>query len=171
MQKITPCLWFDNQAEEAVNFYISVFTSVRGPGSEVNSKILKMSRYDDEASKASGQPSGSVMVINFLLDGVAFLALNGGPAFKFTEAISLSIDCASQEEVDAFWSKLTENGGEESLCGWLKDKYGLSWQVVPTVLTEMMDDPDPDKSKRVMKAMLQMKKIDISLLKQAYDGL
>jgi predicted 3-demethylubiquinone-9 3-methyltransferase (glyoxalase superfamily) len=160
IQKITPCLWYDDKAEEAANFYISLFT---------NSKIGEVARYDDAAAKASGRPSGSVMVIEFELEGQKFVALNGGPHFKFTEAISFVVNCETQEEVDKFWEKLSE-GGEESQCGWLKDKYGLSWQIVPVVLTEMLKDKDPAKSKRVMEAMLQMKKIDIPTLKQAYEG-
>lgn len=158
MQKITPCLWFDNQAEEAAKFYTSIFK---------NSKIGKTARYDEESSKASGQPVGSVLTVEFQLEGQDFIALNGGPAFKFTEAISFVIDCADQEEVDYFWEKLTE-GGEESVCGWLKDKYGLSWQVVPKQLNEMLHDKDPKKAQAAMKAMLQMKKIVIADLKASH---
>ncbi len=154
MQKITPFLWFDNNAEEAMNFYLSVFK---------NSKVLSVSRYGE----AGPGPKGSVMTAIFQLNGQEFIALNGGPHFKFTEAISFSLDCKTQEEVDEFWEKLSE-GGEKSRCGWLKDKYGLSWQVNPTVLGEMLQDKDPEKSKRVMEAMLQMDKIDIKTLKQAY---
>src|SRR5882672_12013954 len=160
MQKITPFLWFDNQAEEAVKFYTTIFK---------NSKIGKIARYDKAGEKASGRPNGSVMVVEFQLKGQKFVALNGGPHFKFTEAVSFVVNCESQEEVDKFWEKLSE-GGEEGQCGWLKDKYGLSWQVVPTVLTEMLKDKDPAKAKRVMEAMLQMKKLDIKTLKQAYEG-
>ena len=156
MQKITPFLWYDDKAEEAMNFYVSIFK---------NSKIGKVSRYGE----AGPGPKGTVMVATFQLDGQDFMALNGGPHFKFTEAISLVVDCETQEEVDEFWEKLSE-GGEKSQCGWLKDKYGLSWQVVPTILGELMQDKDPEKSQRVMKAMLQMKKIDIQILKQAYEG-
>lgn len=158
MQRITPFLWFDDKAEEAVKFYVSVFK---------NSKMGSISRYDDEMSKAAGRPQGSVMTVEFQLDGQEFTALNGGPHFKFTEAISLVVNCETQEEVDMFWEKLSE-GGVKSQCGWLKDKYGLSWQIVPTVLWEMMLDKDPEKSKRVKKAMLQMNKLDIKTLKQAY---
>ena len=160
MQKITPFLWFDDKAEEAANFYVSVFK---------NSKTGDITRYDEAGAKASGRPAGSVMTIDFQLDGQEFVALNGGPHFKFTEAISFVVDCETQEEVDAFWEKLTQ-GGEEVQCGWLKDKYGLSWQITPTVLTEMLKDKDPAKAKRVMEAMLKMKKIDIPTLKQAYEG-
>jgi predicted 3-demethylubiquinone-9 3-methyltransferase (glyoxalase superfamily) len=159
MQKITPFLWFDDQAEEAVSFYVSIFK---------NSKVGNITRYDEEVAKASGQPAGSVMTIDFQLEGQDFIALNGGPQFKFTEAVSFMVNCETQEEVDEFWKKLSE-GGEEGPCGWLKDKYGLSWQIVPTVLGEMLQDKDAEKAKRVMKAMLQMSKIDIRTLKQAYD--
>jgi predicted 3-demethylubiquinone-9 3-methyltransferase (glyoxalase superfamily) len=160
MQKITPFLWFDSNAEEAVNHYVSVFK---------NSKIGEVSRYDEAGAKVSGRPEGSAMVVNFHLEGQQFMALNGGPHFKFTEAVSFLVDCKTQEEVDYFWKKLSE-GGEEQPCGWLKDKYGLSWQIVPTVLGEMLSDPDSGKSQRVMEAMLQMKKIDIAALKKAYQG-
>lgn len=153
MQKITPFLWFDNQAEEAMNFYVAVFK---------NSKIVSVTRYPE----GSPGPAGTVMVGKFVLDGQEFVALNGGPQFKFTEAISFVVNCTTQEEVDYFWKKLSE-GGQEVQCGWLKDKYGLSWQVVPTILVELMQDKDPVKAQRVMQAMLQMKKIDISKLKQA----
>ncbi len=158
MQKITPFLWFDNKAEEAVNFYVSVFK---------NSKISGITRYEEEGAKASGRPKGTVMTVEFQLDGQEFVALNGGPHFKFTEAISFVVNCETQKEVDEFWEKLSE-GGKESQCGWLKDKYGLSWQVVPRVLVEMLQDKDPAKAKSVMEAMLQMHKIDIQTLKQAY---
>jgi predicted 3-demethylubiquinone-9 3-methyltransferase (glyoxalase superfamily) len=159
MQKITPFLWFDDKAEGAVNFYVSIFK---------NSKITGTTRYDEAASKAAGRPKGTVMTVEFQLDGQEFVALNGGPVFKFTEAVSFVVNCETQEEVDRFWEKLSE-GGEEVQCGWLKDKYGLSWQVVPTVMSEMMQDKDPAKAKRVMEAMLQMKKLDIKTLKQAYE--
>jgi len=155
MQKITPFLWFDNNAEEAINFYISIFK---------NSKILSITRYGE----AGPGKKDTVMIATFQLEGQEFIALNGGPQFKFTEAISFSVDCKTQEEVDNFWKKLSE-GGEESQCGWLKDKYGLSWQIIPSILVELLQDKDPEKSKRVMNAMLQMKKIDIKTLKQAYD--
>jgi predicted 3-demethylubiquinone-9 3-methyltransferase (glyoxalase superfamily) len=154
MQKITPFLWFDNQAEEAMNFYVSIFK---------NSKVLSITRYGE----GGPGPKGTVMTATFQLDGQEFIALNGGPQFKFTEAISFSVNCETQEEVDELWEKLSE-GGEKGRCGWLKDKYGLSWQVNPTVLGEMLQDKDPEKSKRVMQAMLQMDKIDIKTLKQAY---
>jgi len=159
MQRITPFLWFDNKAEEAVNFYVSIFK---------NSKIGSIARYDEKGSQASGRPKGTVMTVTFQLDGQEFMALNGGPLFKFTEAISFMVNCKTQEEVDEFWEKLSA-GGEKGRCGWLKDKYGLSWQIVPTVLGEMMQDKDAEKSKRVMEAMLQMDKLDIKRLKQAYD--
>ncbi|HZE64465.1 MAG TPA: VOC family protein [Pyrinomonadaceae bacterium] len=161
MQKITPFLWFDNQAEEAVNFYVSIFK---------NSKVVNITRYNDASSKAAGRPEGSVMTLEFQLEGQNFVAINAGPHFKFTEAISFVVDCGSQEEVDYFWEKLTANGGQESQCGWLKDKYGLSWQITPRVLIEMIGDKDPQKAQRVMEAMLQMKKIDIATLKRAYEG-
>jgi predicted 3-demethylubiquinone-9 3-methyltransferase (glyoxalase superfamily) len=155
MQKITPFLWFDNQAEEAANFYVSIFK---------NSKIGTVSRYGE----AGPGPKGTVMLVTFQLEGEEFIALNGGPLFKFTEAISLSVNCQTQEEVDELWEKLSE-GGEKGRCGWLKDKYGLSWQINPTVLGEMLNDKDPEKSTRVMQAMLQMDKIDIGKLMQAYE--
>ena len=157
MQKITTFLWFDNQAEEAANFYVSVFK---------NSKILSVTRYGDTGPG----PKGSVMVASFELDGQKFNALNGGPIFKFTEAISLVVNCESQAEVDHFWEKLTADGGQEVQCGWLKDKYGLSWQIVPTILVELLQDQDPDKTQRVMKAMMKMVKMDIDTLKRASAG-
>ena len=156
MQKISPFLWFDNNAEEAVNFYVSIFK---------NSEILSVSRYGE----AGPGPKGTVMVAKFQLDGQEFMALNGGPTFKFTEAISLSVNCDTQEELDRFWEKLSE-GGNKSQCGWLKDKYGLSWQIVPTILGQLMQDKDPEKSKRVMQAVMKMTRLDIQTLKQAYDG-
>jgi len=155
MQKITPFLWFDNQAEEAMNFYTSIFK---------NSKIGNVTRYGE----GGPGPKGTVITATFQLDGQEFMALNGGPQFTFTEAISFFVNCETQQEVDELWEKLSE-GGEKSRCGWLKDKYGLSWQIVPTALGEMLNDPDPVKSKRVMEAMLQMDKIDIKTLKQAYE--
>src|SRR6266446_1555274 len=155
VQKITPFLWFDNNAEEAANFYVSVFK---------NSKIVSVARYGD----AGPGPKGTVMTVAFQLGGQEFVALNGGPLFKFNEAISFVVNCETQKEIDEFWEKLSE-GGEKSRCGWLKDKFGLSWQVVPTVLGEMLQDKDPKKSQRVMKAMLQMDKMDIAALKQAYE--
>jgi predicted 3-demethylubiquinone-9 3-methyltransferase (glyoxalase superfamily) len=160
MQKITPFLWFDNQAEEAANFYVSIFK---------NSKIGRITRYEEEGAKVSGKPKGTVMTVEFQLDGQDFIALNGGPQFKFTEAISFSVNCETQEEIDELWAKLRAVGGEEGQCGWLKDKYGLSWQIVPPILDELLGDKDAEKSGRVMKAMLQMKKIDIHTLKQAYE--
>ena len=156
-QKIKTYLWFDHQAEEAANLYTSIFE---------NSKVLNVARYGD----AGPGPKGTAMTVNFQLDGQEFIALNGGPAFKFTEAISLLVDCETQEEVDRLWNKLTADGGEESMCGWLKDKFGLSWQIIPTALFRLMSDPDPDKSKRVMQAMLQMKKIDVPTLERAHAG-
>lgn len=160
MQKITPFLWFDDKAEEAANFYVSLFK---------NSKVGAISRYGESGSEAAGRAKGTVMTVDFQLEGQDFVALNGGPHFKFTEAISFVVNCETQEEVDAFWDKLSE-GGQKSRCGWLKDKYGLSWQVVPTVLSELMSDKDPGKSERAMKAMLQMDKLDIQTLKQASEG-
>jgi predicted 3-demethylubiquinone-9 3-methyltransferase (glyoxalase superfamily) len=153
MQKITPCLWFDTQAEEAAAFYTSVFA---------NSRILEVSRYGE----AGPGPAGSVMTVSFELDGQEFVGLNGGPHFTFNEAISFQVSCADQEEVDTFWSRLSE-GGEEGPCGWLKDRYGVSWQIVPTRLTELLSHPDPQTSQRVMEAMLQMRKIDIAALERA----
>ena len=156
-QKITTFLWYDNNAEEAANFYCSVFR---------NSKIGKIARYPE----GGPGPVGSVMTIEFQLAGQEFIALNGGPTFKFTEAISLVVNCDDQEEVDEYWEKLTADGGQEVQCGWLKDKYGLCWQITPKVLPEMLTDPDPEKSQRVFQAMLQMIKIDIPMLQKAYDG-
>jgi len=154
-QKITTFLWFDGNAEEAANHYTSIFK---------NSKILNVARYGE----AGPGPKGSVMTVTFQLEGQEFIALNGGPQFKFTEAISLLVNCDTQKEVDELWSKLTA-GGEEGPCGWLKDKFGLSWQIVPSALFRLLQDKDPEKSKRVMEAMLQMKKIDIARLEQAYS--
>jgi predicted 3-demethylubiquinone-9 3-methyltransferase (glyoxalase superfamily) len=156
MQKITPFLWFDDNAEEAANFYVSVFK---------NSKILNVARYND----AGPGPKGSVMTVEFELNGVEFVALNAGPRFKFTEAISFVVNCETQEEVDYYWEKLSE-GGEKSRCGWLKDKFGLSWQVTPTILGKLMADKDPEKAKRVMETMLQMDKLNIEPLQRAYEG-
>jgi predicted 3-demethylubiquinone-9 3-methyltransferase (glyoxalase superfamily) len=157
MQKITPFLWFDGKAEEAVKFYTSIFR---------NSKIGKISRYGDEGPG----PKGTVMVVTFQLEGQDFMALNGGPQFTFTPAISFLVNCETQKEVDELWEKLSAGGGETNQCGWLKDTYGVSWQIVPTVLGELMNDPDPVKAQRVMKAMLQMDKIDIEGLKRAHRG-
>jgi predicted 3-demethylubiquinone-9 3-methyltransferase (glyoxalase superfamily) len=158
-QKITPFLWFDDGAEEAANFYTSIFK---------NSNIRAITRYDKEVAGPTGRPPGSVMTVDFQLEGQNFVALNGGPMFKFTEAISFVVNCENQEEVDYFWSKLSD-GGEESRCGWVKDKFGLSWQVVPRLLIEMLADKDSGKAKRVMHAMLQMDKIDIATLQRAYE--
>jgi predicted 3-demethylubiquinone-9 3-methyltransferase (glyoxalase superfamily) len=155
MQKITPFLWYDNNAEEAVNHYISIFK---------NSKLTKIARYGD----AGPGPKGSVMTIAFQLEGQDFIALNGGPIFKFNEAISFSVDCKTQQEVDELWEKLSA-GGQPSQCGWLKDKYGVSWQIVPSILVEMLQDKDTEKSKRVMQAMMQMRKIDIAAVQRAYE--
>jgi predicted 3-demethylubiquinone-9 3-methyltransferase (glyoxalase superfamily) len=160
VQRITPFLWFDTQAEEAVNFYVSLFK---------NSKIRRTARYDEEGAKAAGRPKGSVMTVAFELDGQELVALNGGPVFKFTEAISFVVNCETQAEVDHFWNGLSA-GGQQVQCGWLKDRFGVSWQVVPTVLPEMLTDRDPEKAKRVMAAMLKMVKLDIATLKQAYEG-
>jgi predicted 3-demethylubiquinone-9 3-methyltransferase (glyoxalase superfamily) len=163
MQKITPFLWFDNQAEEAANFYASIFK---------DSKVGRILRYDEETAKVSqsGMPAGSVLTIEFEIEGQKFVALNGGPQFKFNESISFVVNCETQKEVDYFWEKLTADGGEESQCGWLRDKFGVSWQVTPTVLIDMLHDKDSEKSERVMKAMLQMQKIDIEKLEAAYRG-
>ena len=155
-QPITPFLWFDSQAEEAAKFYTSIFP---------NSKVVKVARY----GPAGPGPAGSVMTVEFQLRGQSFVALNGGPQFKFTEAISFVVNCQTQEEVDAYWEKLSA-GGAEVACGWLKDKFGLSWQIVPTALPKLLSDPDPARSGRVMKAMLAMKKLDIRALQRAYDG-
>jgi predicted 3-demethylubiquinone-9 3-methyltransferase (glyoxalase superfamily) len=159
MQKITPFLWFDNQAEEAAKFYTSIFKS---------SKIGRILRYSGEAAKATGWPTGSVLTVEFELQGQKFTALNGGPQFKFNESVSFVVNCETQEDVDYFWEKLTADGGEESACGWLKDKFGLCWQVTPTALIEMLHDKDPKKSERVMNAMMQMQKIDVEKLNAAY---
>lgn len=161
MQKITPCLWFDNNAEEAAKFYTSIFK---------NSKIGKISRYGEEGYEIHGKPAGTVMTIEFKLNGQVFTALNGGPVFKFNEAISFQVSCKSQKKVDYYWEKLSKGGDKKAQqCGWLKDKYGVSWQIVPTVLGEMLQDKDAKKTERVMKALLQMRKLDIKKLKQAYE--
>ncbi len=156
MQKITPCLWFDDNIEEAVKFYTSIFK---------NSRITKVSHYGDAGPK----PKGTVLTVVFELEGQEFMALNGGPQFKFTEAISLLVNCTTQGELDAIWDKLSA-GGQEVQCGWLKDRYGLSWQIVPTIMADMMQDKDPLKAKRVMEAMLEMVKLDIKTLQRAYEG-
>lgn len=161
MQKIVPNLWFDSQAEEAANFYVSLFK---------NAKIGRTARYGEEAAKVSGMPAGSVMTVEFTLEGQDFIAINGGPQFKFTEAVSFLIYCDTQEEIDMFWGKLTADGGEESVCGWLKDKYGLSWQVAPRMLDDWIQDENQEKAERAMAAMLKMKKLDIAELKRAYEG-
>jgi predicted 3-demethylubiquinone-9 3-methyltransferase (glyoxalase superfamily) len=162
VQRITPCLWFDGQAQEAAEFYTAVFK---------NSRIVGQARYGEAGRDVHGQPPGTVMTVAFELDGQAFVALNGGPMFRFNEAISLQVYCETQAEVDYYWEKLSKGGDARAQqCGWLKDKYGLSWQVVPTILVTMMSDPDPERSGRAMKAMLQMKKIDIGALQRAYAG-
>ncbi|MBN1657832.1 MAG: VOC family protein [Anaerolineae bacterium] len=157
MQKITPYLWFDNQAEEAAEFYTSIFD---------DSRILEVARY----GPAGPGPEGTAMNVVFELEGQKFIALNGGPYFKFNEAISFYVECETQEEVDELWNRLTADGGEESMCGWLKDRYGLSWQIIPKALPELLGDPDPEKAGRVMQAMLQMRKIDVNDLRHAYAG-
>jgi predicted 3-demethylubiquinone-9 3-methyltransferase (glyoxalase superfamily) len=162
IQKITPCLWFDDNAEEAVEFYTAIFR---------NSKIINVSRYGEAGYEVHGKRAGTVMVVAFELDNQAFTALNGGPMFKFNEAISFQVNCETQEEVDYYWEKLSAGGDEKAQqCGWLKDKYGVSWQVVPTILPELISNPDSEKSQRAMEAMLQMKKLDINELKRAYAG-
>jgi predicted 3-demethylubiquinone-9 3-methyltransferase (glyoxalase superfamily) len=161
MQKITPFLWFDHQAEEAAKFYTSVFK---------NSKVGRILRYDEASAKGAGRPVGSVLTIEFEIAGQKFTALNGGPEFKFNESISFVVNCETQNEVDYFWEKLMADGGQESQCGWLKDKFGVSWQITPTVLIDMLNDKDAKKAERVMKAMMQMQKIDIETLKEAYAG-
>lgn len=160
MQKIVPFLWFDTQAEEAANYYVSIFK---------DAKITETTRYNDAGAQASGVPAGSVMTVAFELNGQEFTALNGGPQFKFSEAISFVIQCDNQGELDEYWTKLTADGGEEGQCGWLKDKFGLSWQVVPTELSSILSNPDPVKAQRAMQAMLQMKKLDVAALKQAAE--
>ena len=161
MQKISPCLWFDDQGEEAAKFYTSIFK---------DSKIGDVTRYGKEGYEIHGREEGTVMTAEFEIEGQNFLALNGGPIFKFNEAISFQVYCETQEEVDYYWEKLSEGGDEKAQqCGWLKDKYGVSWQIVPIILIEMLKDKDSEKSQKVMKAMLQMHKLDISTLKKAYD--
>ena len=159
MQKITTFLWFDKQAEEAANFYVGIFN---------NSKILQITHYPKSATAAAGQPAGTVMTVNFELDGQLFTALNGGPHFKFSEAISLVVNCDTQEEIDRLWAKLIEGGGREDQCGWLKDKFGLSWQIVPASLSEMLRKPED--AERVMAAVLKMRRLDIATLKKAQEG-
>jgi predicted 3-demethylubiquinone-9 3-methyltransferase (glyoxalase superfamily) len=161
-QKITPCLWFDDQAEEAAKFYTGVFK---------DSRIGRTSRYGEAGREVHGRPPGSVMTVEFELNGQAFTALNGGPVFKFNEAISFQVSCQDQREVDYYWKKLSEGGDEKAQqCGWLKDKYGVSWQIVPTVLIDMVSDPHSEKSQRAFATMLQMKKIDIAELERACSG-
>src|ERR1043166_3241335 len=155
MKKINPFLWFDSEAEQAARFYVGIF------------KNWKIARYGKEAAQKTGQPPGSVMTVEFMLDKVEFVALNGGPQFKFTEAISFSVNCETQDEIDYFWEKLSADGGSTGRCGWLKDKFGLSWQVNPVVLGDMLGDPDKAKAERVMNAMMEMDKIDIAALKRA----
>ena len=159
MKKISPFLWFDDKAEEAAKFYVSVFK---------NSKIVSMSRYREEASAASGRPAGSVMTVSFKLNGQEFSALNGGPIFKFTPALSLVVNCETRQEIDRLWEKLSA-GGEKGQCGWLTDKYGVSWQIVPAVLDKLMQGKDPERPKRVMQALLKMTKLDIKTLQRAYE--
>jgi predicted 3-demethylubiquinone-9 3-methyltransferase (glyoxalase superfamily) len=158
MQNISPFLWFDDNAEEAAKFYTSVFR---------NSKINRITRYPEEPAKQIGREPGSVMTVEFTLDGVEFVALNAGPQFRFTEAVSFAVTCETQAEVDYYWEKLTADGGEPGVCSWLKDKYGLSWQVQPRLLIELLGDPDKAKAERVMNAMMKMTKIDLTALKQA----
>jgi predicted 3-demethylubiquinone-9 3-methyltransferase (glyoxalase superfamily) len=161
MQKISTCLWFDDEAEEAVKFYTSVFK---------NSKIGRTLHYDSASANVSGRPEGSVLTIEFELDGREFTALNGGPIFKFNESVSLIVNCTTQEEVDDYWNALTANGGEESQCGWLKDKYGLSWQITPVQLVDAINDKDAARAHRAMQAMLEMRKIDIKTIEDAANG-
>lgn len=160
-QKIAPCLWFDTLAEDAARFYVSVFK---------NSKIVSVSHFNKVGHEIHGRPAGMVMVVEFLLDGQRMLALNGGPQFTFTEAISLSVSCADQAEIDYYWERLTADGGREGVCGWLKDKFGLSWQIVPEVLPELLKDSQSDAAQRVTKAFLQMKKFDIAAIHAAAAG-
>jgi predicted 3-demethylubiquinone-9 3-methyltransferase (glyoxalase superfamily) len=161
-QRIAPCLWFDHEAEEAAKFYTSVFP---------NSRIVEASRYGEAGKEVHGRPAGSVMTVGFELDGQPFTALNGGAVFKFNEAISLQVSCETQQEVDQYWTRLSEGGDPNAQqCGWLKDKYGVSWQVVPRVLSDLIKDPDPAKSGRVMEALLKMKKLDIATLKRAHTA-
>ena len=160
MDKITPCLWFNKNAQEAVDFYKTVFKSLK----------VKDTSYYTEAARSVGGTPGDVLTINFEIDGRDFIALNAGPEFQFTEAISLSVDCKDQAEVDELWTKLIADGGEESVCGWLKDKFGLSWQIVPRRLVDMLADKDPKRVNRVMEAMLKMRRIEVSELEKAYEG-
>ena len=162
MNKIAPCLWFDSQAEEAARFYTSIFK---------NSKVKEIARYGDAAAQAAGRPKGSVLTVAFELSGQDFTALNGGPVFKFTEAISFQVNCDNQDELDYYWNKLSEGGEPKAQqCGWLKDKFGVSWQIVPSNISKMVSEGDPAKLERMWNALLQMKKLDIATLQRAYDG-
>ena len=162
LQRIVPCLWFDNQAEEAAKLYTGIFP---------NSRITKVTRYGEGGTEIHGRPAGSVMTADFELDGQAFTALNGGPIFQFNEAVSFQVMCETQEEVDYYWEKLSEGGDPNAQqCGWLKDRYGLAWQVVPRILNEMVEDPSSEKGQRAFQAMMKMKKFDIAELKRAYEG-
>jgi predicted 3-demethylubiquinone-9 3-methyltransferase (glyoxalase superfamily) len=161
-QRIAPCLWFDDQAQEAAEYYVGIFE---------NSSIVRVSRYGEAGQEIHGRPAGSVMVVDFVLDGQPFTALNGGPYFKFNEAVSLQVYCASQEEVDSYWQKLSAGGDQNAQqCGWLKDKYGVSWQINPIIVNDLVSDPDSESSQRAFTAMLGMKKLDIAELKRAYEG-
>jgi predicted 3-demethylubiquinone-9 3-methyltransferase (glyoxalase superfamily) len=169
MQKITPFLWFESKAEEAVDFYVSMFSQAPGKTKE-DSKIVKITHYDEAGAKASEMPEGSVMTVAFKLAGQDFVAINGGPYFKFSGAVSFVVNCETQEEVDYFWEKLSMDGGEKGQCGWINhDKFGVTWQVVPTVLEKLINDPDPKKSQAVMEAMLKMTKLEIRDLQKAYE--
>lgn len=159
--KLSHCLWFDSQAEDAAKFYTSIFK---------NSKIGKVARYGAEGFEIHGQPEGKVMTVDFEIEGLKYVALNGGPLFKFNESVSIMVNCESQDEIDYYWKALTADGGQEIQCGWLKDKFGVPWQVVPNILGKLVSDPDPKKSQRVTKAFLQMKKFDIAELQRAYNG-
>lgn len=161
LQRINPCLWFDNQGEEAARFYVSVFR---------DASLGAISHYSEEGQEIHGRPAGSVMTVEFVLEGQSFVALNGGPQFTFNEAISLMINCTSQEEIDYYWNALTAHGGQPSDCGWLKDRFGVSWQVAPVQLDELLRDPDRQKAGRVMRAMLQMHKIDLAAIMRAAEG-
>jgi len=160
IQMIAPCLWYDTQAEEAANFYVSIFD---------NSRIIRVLHYSEAGFEIHGKPAGSILTVEFELNGQRFTALNGGPQFKFSEAISLEVTCETQQEIDYYWDKLVE-GGEEGPCGWLKDKFGLSWQITPAILSEMLSDENKQKTHRVMDAFLQLKKLDIATIKKAYAG-
>ena len=161
IKKPFPCLWFDSQAEEAARFYTSIFK---------NSKVSAITRYPEAATEASGKPAGSVLTVSFELDGQEFMALNGGPEFRFSEAVSLVVQCDTQEEIDTLWEKLLEGGGEESMCGWLKDRFGLSWQITPAELDEMLLDPNPAKVNAATAAFMPMRKLDIATIRKAYEA-